>query len=306
MAVLLLAATLMSLVTACTAWSNPNKTPSVSLIPPSATPAYGLLLPGAAAAALAELQTKVGDAPILRVTLTAQQATLTYLDIATERPMTLRWENNVIEQLDLGIVWVNQASFKLSDFVLDDLGAMFRAAAEVSGSDINQELQITEYNEARVLMSVTTSPESVPVFFYPNASMVNQLDFTTSGGVKEAIRDSCVTARVLAIGLDQQGFWADIRRDVETIERFIRPAGLPVYSTLRSQSSELTEFDCALADAEVISNLLVRLPAELTGNAQSGIKFGMDTRDDEPAPKLYFTVGFTTMEYEVDGRPVVR
>jgi hypothetical protein len=263
-----------------------------------------LLLPGAAREALAVLQAQAGNAPILQVTVRAEQASLTYLNTKTEEATTLVWEDGKWWEKDSGVLYVEQATFHLSDFNLEDVGAMFAAAATISGSSADQQLQINEYNEGRVLMTVTTSPESVTVFFRPDATLIRGLDFIVKADVAEALRDTCNDVAVIAVGLGQQGFWADVRRDTDTIERFIRPAGLPTYSSLRNQSSNLTAFDPAVIDPAVVASLLNRLPALVADNPQATIEFTADTRDGVPVPKLYFTLGFTTLVYDLAGNPV--
>jgi hypothetical protein len=253
---------------------------------------------------LATLQAEAGAAPVLQVTVTALQATLTYLDMESEQARTLIWEDGQWWQADSDVLYVEQAAFDLADFDLSDVGAMFASAAELDNSDINQQLQINEYNEGRVLMTVTTSPESVTVFFRPDATLINQLDFTVAIDVAEALHDTCADVVVLAIGINQQGFWADVRRDEETIERFIRPAGLPAYSSLRNQSSSLTTFAPTVVDPVVLAELLTRLPVIISGDPEARIELVIDARDGVHTPKLHFTVGLTTVVYTLDGRPV--
>ena len=51
---------------------------------------------------------------------------------------------------------------------------------------MNQNLQIVEYNEGTVLMTVSTKPESRTVFFRRDGSVVNHIDFATPTGMTEA------------------------------------------------------------------------------------------------------------------------
>jgi hypothetical protein len=66
----------------------------------------------------------------------------------------------------------------------------------------------------------------------------------------------------------------------------------------------LAAFAPTLIKPTVLAGLLARLPATVFGNPKARIELNIDIRDDALTPKLYFTVGLTTVAYTLDGRLV--
>lgn len=270
----------------------------------NSTPRIDLTLPGTAQLAIEELTALAAGRPIIRLTITREMATVAFTEAAKARSFS--WTDGRIEELDSDVAHINQASFDPQAFALNDIGALFRQAGETAGSTSHQELQINEVNEGRVLMTVTTDPESATIFFRADGSMINHLDFTTTEGIAEALRDTVDEATtVLGIGLrPEQGMWVDVAAGPGVIERRIRPAKLPAYSTQRNQASSLEPFSPALAKPEVIATLLRVLPTRLNEPPDSRVEFVMDTKEKWPGPTLRFAVGTTLVITAPDGTDI--
>jgi len=278
----------------------PVDTPTPSVTP--SLPAVSLSEPGVAATVVSELVAKAGTNLAIRLVITDTTASMTF--VQDEKALTIGWLDGVVEPQDSDITYVGQAIFSVDSFTLNDVGQMFAEAAALTGSDAKQELQINEYNTGRVLMTVTTSPESQTIFFRQDATIINWLSFDTTAGVSEALRDVATGSDVIAIGLNDQGLYADARVDSSTIERIVRPAKLPAYAALRSASSDLAAFNPNVLDATMLASLLAEKAPELSGNADATATWVIDTRDDLGAPTIRLTVGLTTRVYDLTGTDI--
>ena len=249
-----------------------------------------------------QLTAKAGSAPVIRITVTKLDATLTY--VANQQAVTLDWDDGQDTPVDSGITYVDQQPFNPADFDLSDVGALFAQASTVAGSSTDQELQINEYNQGKVLMTVTTTPESQTIFFRPDGTMIDAVDFTTTAGIAEALADTAGDSnQIVQIGIDATQFWADIRIDQTTIEHRVRPPKLPAYTVTRNATTKNQTFAASQIDPAVVANLMATLPAKL-GNPKSTISMVMDTRDGLGYPVMRFTVGLTTVAYTVDGTDI--
>jgi len=272
---------------------------SVPILPPSSTAPVGLCLPGAAATAVNQLMAAAGTSQAIRVSVDQSTATMTY--VADDQALTIGWDDGSIGPLDSDITYVGQASFDVASFNLYDVGLMFEEAAALAKSSQNQQLQITEYNAGRVLMTVTTEPESQTIFFQPDASLVQWLTFQSASDLAAALADvDNDGVPVLAIGLDDQGFYADVRISESIIERRTRPGKLPSYSAQRNATASYPEFDPRVVDMSVVADLLSSLPRALN-KPQARVSFVIDMRDDLYSPVIRMTAGLTTRAFSLNG-----
>jgi len=269
-------------------------TPSVSTPP--------LSEPGAADGAVQALIAKAGTNLAIRLAITDTTASMTY--VQDEKAVTLGWQDGVVAPEDSDITYVGQAIFAVDSFNLSNVGAMFAQAAALTGSSTKQELQINEYNTGRVLMTVTTTPESQTIFFRQDATVINWLQFNTTDGVAEALRDVATGTDVIAVGLNEQGLYADAMVDNSTIERVVRPAKLPAYSALRTGSSDLKAFDPSILDAATLASMLSEKAPAIAGNPDATATWVIDTRDNLGAPTIRLSVGLTTRVYDLAGNDI--
>jgi len=255
--------------------------------------------PGAAQTAVNALVAQAGTDLAIRVAITDTTASMTY--VSNNQAVTLDWQDGTVSPEDSDITYVGQAIFDVSSFNLSNVGQMFSQAATLTGSSTKQELQINEYNTGRVLMTVTTSPESQTIFFRQDATIINWLQFNTTAGVAEALKDIDTGTDVITVGLNDQGLYADSIADPSTIQRVVRPAKLPAYSALRSGSSDLTAFDPSTLDAATLASLLSTKAPAIAGNPDPTATWVIDTRDHLGAPTIRLTVGPTTRVYDLAG-----
>ncbi|HSN43143.1 MAG TPA: hypothetical protein VLR88_03710, partial [Propionibacteriaceae bacterium] len=262
----LLGLALAAVVTGCgpqqvTPAPSSSTTPSASASP---TVTLDLLDPGAARTVVSQLRAAAGDYGIIKVDVEATTARLAVVADGVAR--TYAWTDGVITEIESDIEYVQQATFNPDDYGFDNIATMFADAAKISGSSSNQELQIVEYNEGRVMMTVTTRPESMPVFFRADGTPIDQLDLTSAAGLDAAIADTTDGVReVLAMGYSTgDGFWVDIPGSVEgQIDRRTRAAKLPAWTATRKETTSLVPYQVSKVDPEVIATLLTVLPTRV-------------------------------------------
>ena len=85
------------------------------------------------------------------------------------------------------LTYVNQATFDIDRFNIDNVAALFDAAAAVAGSSQSQSLNIVDNAGGDVVMSVATVPESKTVFFNPDGSLLRLLDFDEVDGLRTGL-----------------------------------------------------------------------------------------------------------------------
>ncbi len=261
-------------------------------MPPAASASGNsdLTRPGRAQAAVAKLAQQAGTLPIIKVDLSATTASLSA--VKDGKVVAWQWEDGVVTPTDSDIEYVEQASFTPADFALGDLGSLFRTAAQISGSSSNQGLQIVDYNAGQVLMTVTTRPESMPVFFRRDGTAINRLDFTTTAGFTEAIRDAAGDDRVLAIGWSpSEGLWSDApASEAGVVVRPTRQAKVPAWTSSRKASATGLRFPASIVDAAVLAKLAVQLPQRYQADEQD-ISFTIHRVDRMVSPVIEWTVG---------------
>ncbi len=208
-----------------------------------------LTRPGRAQAAVAKLAQQAGTLPIIKVDLSATTASLSA--VKDGKVVAWQWEDGVVTPTDSDIEYVEQASFTPADFALGDLGSLFRTAAQISGSSSNQGLQIVDYNAGQVLMTVTTRPESMPVFFRRDGTAI------TEAGV---------------------------------VVRPTRQAKVPAWTSSRKASATGLRFPASIVDAAVLAKLAVQLPQRYQADEQD-VSFTIHRVDRMVSPVIEWTVG---------------
>jgi len=294
------------LLTACTQPSPPSPppppTPSPATAGTTAARSVNLLNPGAARAGLNQLMVASGGSQAIRVTVTSALATLTY--VTQDTAHTLQWDSGTITEIDSDVTYVGQTAFSLATFDLDDIGRFFAQAAALTGSSSRQELQINEFNNGRVLMTVTTTPESQTIFFRPDGSIIDWLSFTMAAGIREGLSDvTDGTTEVVAIGLTDQGLYADVAVSPTVIERRTRPTRLPAYSAQRTATALGPAFDPSLVDPYVVARLLSAAPAD-AARPDTTATMSIDAREGGP-PLIHINVGLASSTYTLAGEQII-
>jgi hypothetical protein len=250
---------------------------------------------------LNDLIAAAGSAHAIKVEFTASEATLTVV-IGSQAQTWVR-RNGQIRQTEKDVDYVGQTIFDPRDFALADLGDLFARAAGISGSSQGQQLHILEYSNGRVFMSVTTNPESVPVFFRQDGSLVGHLDFTTLTGLDEGLTDVVAGhPEVFSVGLDASsgGLYA-LSPGPSGVIQTLRMPQLPARDSAATSSTDnLTLFDPSLIDPPAIAAVISRLP-QLTGQASPSLTWSIEQRDAATQPELYITASGHHIEATLAG-----
>jgi hypothetical protein len=285
--------------TASTSSSTP---PSSTPTPSSSIPARDFLGPGEATAVIKELVAAAGTINAIKVEISAHEASMSIVSGMTAK--TWAWRKGTILVVDSDTQFVGQKIFDPRDYDVSDISGMFETAATLAKSDSGQQLQIVEYADRTVYMTVTTNPESLTVFFRKDRSLVSQVDLTTLNGIREAYSDVVETKKLVnAFGIlpNQGGMYVDVAV-LDTIVRTVRQPRLPVRTTTRREATKLSQFDPALVKPTIIAASLDRLSARTsTQTIAPGWSLEVSTKDNTPEPRMYFTVNGEQSVLTLDG-----
>lgn len=193
---------------------------------------------------VAELHRVAGGLPVLKVDLTDTQATLTAL-LPDAQVASYRWFDGEVTRVESDIQYLEQATFDPADFPLSSASRMFDVA-DLRGVRGELVLQVVEYREGQVLMTITSRPESTTVFFRPDGTAVAELGYTSVADLTDGLEEVIGTStEAYAVGFDAtRGYWVDLP-DAEpgvTVNRS-RLGGLPMFETRRGETPPLETFD---------------------------------------------------------------
>lgn len=303
------------LIVACTPTSaTPSATSSTTVSAPSGsttptTAPTDLTQPGAARAVIQQLIAAAGSDEVLMVSVRTDEASISVL--VGDQTATWAYRNGQITEVRSDLEYVGQARFDPDSFDLSDVGALFRAAAAVSGSDSEQELQIVdlhrvEHSAADVTMSVSTNPESRTVFFYADGSLVRTLDFNTAEGITTGLTEVIGTKAAVTSVTVSSSAGASISypaTDGTTVIR-TRSAKLPVTDLPRTTRDSRTQFDPQQVRAATIWAVLQRSAARDEFDLTTTWSVTAEVPNSATAPRLTFTVGSTTEVTDIAGNPI--
>jgi hypothetical protein len=283
--------------------SRPSASPAPSRASSSSSvPLRDFTKPGEATAVINELVTAAGTINAIKVEISVHDASLSIVTGMTAK--TWAWRNGKIEVVESDTQFVGQKIFDPRDFDVSDLAGMFARAAKLAKSDSGQQLQIVEYADRTVYMTVTTNPESLTVFFRQNGTLVSQVDLTTLAGLQEAYNDVVGDKKLVnALGIlpNQGGMYVDVEV-LDTIVRTVRQPRLPVRTATRRETTTLVPFDPALMKPAVIASSLANISGKSDNQTPApGWSLVVDSRDKTPEPRMYFTVGGTQTVLTLDG-----
>ena len=255
---------------------------------------------------LDRLLTAAGPGKPIMVEVTAETAAVSVLASGSTEPVTWAYRDHRIQQVDSDLQYVDQATFDLADFDLSDLGRLFRVAAALSDETTNQTLQIVDYSGGRVMMAVSTNPESRTVFFNPDGSLLPELDYHSASGIAAGLAD-VLEGRVVArqIGGDSEtGARADFAGPDDTTLRRQRPPKVPVTTVTRDDPPPLEPFSTSLVDAQVIWQVVQQTirAADLDPETAWSVTIGDPEGTGEP--RLLFQIGGESLTTDPTGRQV--
>ena len=265
-------------------------------------PVRDFLKPGEATAVINELVEAAGTINAIKVEISIHDASMSIVSGMTAK--TWAWRNGKIQVVDSDTQFVGQKIFDPRDFDVSDISGMFATAARLAKSSAGQQLQIVEYADRTVYMTVTTNPESLTVFFRQDGSLVSQVDLTTLTGIQEAYNDVVGTKKLVnALGIlpNQGGMYVDVAA-AGTIVRTVRQPRLPVRTTTRRETTTLAPFDPRLVRPAIIAtslNLIVSTAG--LSSVPAGWSLEVDSKDNTPEPRMYFTVNGSLTVMTLDG-----
>ncbi|MGL5406582.1 MAG: hypothetical protein ACRDAX_07355 [Propionibacteriaceae bacterium] len=291
---------LLAGITGCTSASNPAPANSSTITDWTA--------PGATLPALTALCDAAGSKTLVKAEVSATRIAVAVLipktsqkNSTNEHVETWEWRDGVAQKVDGDTQNVGQTRFSLNDFNLSNVRELFTLAGVVAGSAKQQELQIVTYSPGRVLMTVTTQPESVPVFFRPDGTLIRPLDLSWPNDFSEGFGDATKgMARVTAVGIQPSlGIWSELTIHDVTL-RQIRAAKAPAREETRQESSSLQgwEFDPAIINLSVLTEKLKEL-----GKGKP-ITMVVDRRDHLDAPLIRLTIEGRTTIMDLAGNDV--
>jgi hypothetical protein len=249
-----------------------------------------------------ELVAAAGTINAIKVEISVHDASLSIVSGMTAT--TWAWRKGKIEVVDSDTQYVGQKIFDPRDFNVSDITGMFSTAATLAKSSSGQQLQIVEYADRTVYMTVTTNPESLTVFFRQDGSLVSPVDLTTLAGIREAYLDVVGSkSYVNALGIlpNQGGMYVDVVV-LDTIVRTVRQPRLPVRTTTRREDTTLAPFDPATVKPTVVASSLDKICAKANlDSPPAGWTLEIDTKDNTAEPRMYFTVNGEQTVMTLDG-----
>lgn len=281
--------------------SAPSSAPPAAT--PSATPQLDLTSPGTARTIVQRIMAEAGEQNAVKVDISQHVAIISFIT-NDKRIKTYSWAEGKIKPVDSDVADVKQASFYPLDFDISDVGKLFATAESLGTSNSAPQLQIVEHDPGQVLMSVTTRPESATVFFRADATPIRHVDFETTEGLAEGLRDATHgRPRVLSLGYSPgTGVWSDEAGIAEgTIARRTRTEKLPAYTASRKESSTLTTFDPTLIDPAVIGQTRANLRFEYSLPLTVPITVVADNRYQWTTPTITYTFGQQTVVTDLNG-----
>ena len=249
-----------------------------------------------------ELIEAAGTINAIKVEISAHDASLSIVTGMTAK--TWAWRDGKIEVVDSDTQYVGQAIFDPRDYDVSAIADMFKTAAALAKSSSGQQLQIVEYADRAVYMTVTTNPESLTVFFRKDGSLVSHVDLTTLSGLQEAYHDVVGTkTSINALGIlpNQGGMYVDVAI-LDTIVRTIRQPRLPVRTSTRRETTTLSPFDPSLVNPSIIATSLSRISDKASmASPAPGWSLVVSTKDNTAEPRMYFTVNGAQTVMTLDG-----
>lgn len=254
---------------------------------------------------LRRLIAAAGTDQLLQVEVSATEAAVTVL--ADGKPVTWAWRDLTVQRVDSDVLNVDQDTFTIDQFHLDDLGHLFSVASLIADSDQEQKLQIVDSSSGEVMMSVSTRPESRTVFFYPDGNLLPMLDFHSEAGIVSGLKDAVgARGQALAIGIKSElGAYLDYAGAADkVIVRRLRPATVPITITERSEQSSNAAFSPTLISGAAIWRVVKRARDADVLAAGQDWSVVIEAPEGTTLPRMSFQFGITREVTDLAGQPV--
>ena len=277
------------LLAGCTTAPVPQPTPSP----------IDFTVPGAAADMVGQLMAAAGSTHVVNVELTQSEAHVSI--VVGQDVLTYAYRDAQISQIDSDIAYVGQAIFDPRGFALDNLGDLFTQAQVISGSDQGQQLQIVDYNDGAIYMSVTTNPDTVPVFFTTSGVLIRPLDPTDLSDLTSELTE-VVGPSAVRVGVSSDGsVYADLPAGPAQVLRVVRTSRFPVRTQLKSDSSQPAPFDSSTITPGMVQYILVRASAHLDKPLSDGFDLVISRTGEDREPTALVTMGLKTTHLTLTG-----
>lgn len=206
------------------------------------------------------------------------------------------------------LTYVNQATFDIDRFNIDNVAALFDAAAAVAGSSQSQSLNIVDNAGGDVVMSVATVPESKTVFFNPDGSLLRLLDFDEVDGLRTGLIEALgIRTLVHSITISStQGVQVVCPGGTDRLVHRSRGLGVPVATVTIPGTSDLPEFLATDVDPTVIWRVVHSLRDGEKVPMDADWKVVIDDRDDRGTARMHFSVGTENITTTLGGTTVSR
>lgn len=293
-AVLAMTVAIALALTGCTPGSSTTSAPPSPAVP-------DFRKPGTAKAMVEQLLADTQSEQALMVKISEHSVEVSVLK--DDKVVTWANRSGTITQVASDLAYVDQATFDVDNYHFDDVGAMFRAAAGQSGSEANQSLTIVDYSGGKVMMSVSTEPESRTVFFTSSGSLLEILDFNTEGGVVRGV-EAAIGGRTTIYSLSvisDQSVSVEYPGANDTTIRRARAQKVPVTTTVRSGATDLPLYATSVVNSRAIWRVVQAQRGEGGISENSTWSVTIDSRDKRLQPRMYFTFGFTVVVTDLAG-----
>ena len=263
---------------------------------PVAFPIDASLLDGGAALAVRELHEISGLRPALKLNVSEAEVVLTVLTLG-KQARSYQWRDGVITQVETDVQYLRQTIFWPTDFDLQNVRRIFDVAVLLGTSSNGQVLQVVEYRPGHVFMSVTTSPETNTIFFQKDGTVFRNLDTTSVADIRDGIAQVTTgAALVYSIGFDaERGYFAERPSATGEVERRVRMANRPAFSSKRTGAPALKPFAPQLVDPAAIAQAIA------SHDTGEGCAVEIDNRFDRVQPVVTYQCGGKTFRSDMKG-----
>lgn len=255
------------------------------------------LIDGGAPLVVAKLHELSGLRPALKLDVSETEVTLVVLD-TDKTARAYKWRDGTIEFAETDVQYLGQTIFWPTDVALENVHLIFDNAALLGTSTSGQNLQVVEYRTGRVLMTVTTTPESTTIFFRPDGSVFRTLNITSVADIREGIAEVTEAAtQVYSLGFNSQlGYWSELPGTDDETERRSRMENRPTYVSQRTGTSSLEPFDPTLVDPAALAQSI----AAFSTGGDCAVE--IDNRFDRVQPVVTYQCDGETHYSDLQGR----
>ena len=199
--------------------------------------------------------------------------------------------------METDVQYLRQTIFWPTDYNLTNVRRTFDVASLLGTSSSEQVLQVVEYRPGHVFMSVTTSPESNTIFFRKDGSVFRNLDTSSVADIRDGIAQVTTGAAVVySIGFDaERGYFSERPSAEGEVERRVRMANRPAFSSRRTGAPSLTPFDPRLVDPVAIARTIAK------HGAGEGCAVEIDNRFERVQPVVTYQCGGKTFRSDLKG-----